>query len=98
MSCFERPVAASAVRERNDGAKPRLTNANAPFFRKSLRETMISSLGFRLSPAGFGGQESLRAPCHSPPLKLGRPEGQCGHLWCIARLGDRRARRLRQVA
>src|SRR5262245_14441724 len=50
ISCFvlrEAP-AANAVRARNDGAKPRLTRANAPFFRKILREVMfLPSLKFR---------------------------------------------------
>src|SRR6266851_1077572 len=46
MSCFDRPdlPAANAVRARNDGAKPRLTNANAPFFRKTLRDCIIVSI------------------------------------------------------
>src|SRR5712691_11236330 len=44
MSCLaraERPCA-NAVRARNDGAKPTLTRANAPFLRKILREIISS--------------------------------------------------------
>src|SRR5581483_3614155 len=44
-----RPFAASAVRERKLGAKPRLTIANAPFLRKTLREIMMR-IAARLSP------------------------------------------------
>jgi len=40
ISCLERPEAATAVRAMKDGAKPRLTKANAPFFRKTRRETI----------------------------------------------------------
>src|SRR5260221_1318301 len=40
ISCFERPEAATAVRAMKDGAKPRLTKAKAPFFRKTRRETI----------------------------------------------------------
>src|SRR5437899_2976601 len=45
MSCFARPrgPCAYAVRARNDGAKPRLTSANAPSLRKARRENIISS-------------------------------------------------------
>src|SRR6516165_12168993 len=43
MSCFARPLpCAYAVRARNDGAKPRLTRANAPFFRKTRRDVIAS--------------------------------------------------------
>jgi hypothetical protein len=45
MGCFaraDRPWE-YAVRVRNDGAKPRLTRANAPFFMKTLRDVMAIS-------------------------------------------------------
>ena len=49
MSCFDRRVApaANAVRARNDGAKPRLTSANAPFFRKTRREMSSDLRSYR---------------------------------------------------
>jgi hypothetical protein len=49
------PPAASAVRARNDGAKPRLTSARLPFFRNTRRETIMTSL-----PQLFGGLVSSR--------------------------------------
>jgi hypothetical protein len=44
MSRFDRAVApaANAVLARNEGANPRLTSANAPFFTKTLRDVMVS--------------------------------------------------------
>ena len=57
ISCFERPEAATAVRAMNDGAKPRLTKANAPFFTKTRRDIMsepqseICTLPSEISPS-----------------------------------------------
>src|SRR4051794_4605598 len=60
MSCFARVVrpCAFAVRARNDGANPRLRSAKAPFFTKTLRETMID--GSLLTPLKFGRPEVER--------------------------------------
>ena len=44
ISCFARPDAATAVRAMNDGAKPRLTKANAPFFRNTRRDNITGPL------------------------------------------------------
>ncbi len=43
ISSFGRPdaPAANAVRARNDGAKPRLTNAKAPCFKKIRRDCIF---------------------------------------------------------
>src|SRR5436305_7445634 len=67
ISCLARPLlpAANAVRERNDGAKPRLTKANAPFFRKIRRETMSSPLEIRTPEdhrrrLGRGGNDTFQ--------------------------------------
>ena len=38
--------AANAVRARNDGANPRLTSANDPFFKNTRREIMVLAPGF----------------------------------------------------
>src|SRR5438093_5983610 len=60
INCLRRVALAdaNAVRARNDGAKPRLTSANAPSLRKTLRETILNSLHQRrtrrrINPAGL---------------------------------------------
>jgi hypothetical protein len=53
ISCFDRPDAATAVRAMNDGAKPRLTNANAPFSRKTRRDTISNPSRFQIVDFGF---------------------------------------------
>src|SRR5439155_24673767 len=61
MSCLaraERPCA-NAVRARNDGAKPTLTRAKAPFLRKILRE-IISSHPWRSTSLKFRRAEGER--------------------------------------
>src|SRR5438045_1928896 len=66
MSCFDRPAAALAVRAMNDGAKPRLTNANAPFLTNTRRDIMRGvSLESEI--------RNLKSEI-SPSLKLRRPQ------------------------
>src|SRR5690348_18019538 len=48
--------AASIVRERNCGTKPRLTSAMPPFFMKTRREIMVRPL----FPLKLGGSEDQR--------------------------------------
>src|SRR6266487_4842263 len=54
INCLRRVALAdaNAVRARNGGAKPRLTSANAPSLRKTLRETILNSLHQRRTGGG----------------------------------------------
>src|SRR2546430_17551808 len=89
MIRFARAVApaANAVWARNDGAKPRLTSANAPSFRKILRDVMVSS-----HPKSANLKSAI-----STPLKFWRAQRQRGHLVGGRRLRDRAARGVRNV-
>ena len=75
----------------NDGAKPRLTNANAPFFRNTRRDIM-RDLSVELTMLG---SDNLQI---SSSLKLWRAERERQRLRRVGRLRNRRARRLGHVA
>src|SRR5450631_3729833 len=86
ISCLERPDAATAVRAMNDGAKPRLTNANAPFFRNTLRDNICISLA---TPERLALLSSLEFRC---------TERERHHFRRVGRLRNRRSGRLAGVA
>src|SRR5258706_15288396 len=89
-----RPLpAAKAVRARNDGANSRLTRANAPFFRNTLREViaLLQSQNLRRESVTIGTSRP------SPFLKFGRSKSQRDALLDRCRFGDGRPRGLRHI-
>src|SRR2546422_1822264 len=85
----ERPWA-NAVRARNDGAKPRLTTANAPFLRNTRRDVIICDLR--------GAAEAAPYVRRSTSLELRRAESERDHLRRARGLLDRRSSRLRHIS
>src|SRR5687767_9155559 len=76
MSSRRRPVAASAVRARNDGAKPSDSIVIAPDFRKMRREVMASlpstTLEFRATDLRGALRRQLLRDVHARDQRAGR--------------------------